>query len=298
MELQSAPEQQALISGREQNTNGRVDDSEQGATVQNMQSRLFGECYGITCMCCAACGCAQNLVTVPQGCVGVVTQFGRYSRTLPAGRHAFNIMSEKVRQVDMRTVCLEVPPQSVMSRDNLKLGIDAVCFYRVFDAEKAVFTVQNYSESLSNLAQVTMRTVLGEMTLSEILNGRQTINSKLKQLLDDATNPWGIRIDTVELKDLKIDEKMQRALAAKAEALQEADAKLVQANAQRDAAKVLSEAAKHMNSDPNAIKLQWFETLRIISTQGKNTTVIVPDGMSSSAALGAMAAPGVASSSR
>merc|ERR1719247_1419843 len=150
---------------------------------------------------------------------------------------------------------------------------------------KAAFSVQNYQYALSTLSQVTIRTVLGEMTLQEILAGRQTINVKLREIIDERTDPWGIQVDRVELKAINISDQMQRAMAAKAEADQEAEAKLVQARAQRDASSILKDAAKELSEEPNAMKLHWFETLRLITTQGRNTTIIVPDNIEPTSAL-------------
>lgn len=257
--------------------------------MENTQTIALGKLYETLCMCCAACGLSMNLISISQGHVGVVTEFGRYVRTLPPGRHRFNIMSEQVFPVSLKVVCLDIAPQSVMTKDNLTVAIDAVCYYNVFDAQKAVFSIDNYPFALANLAQVTLRTVLGEHTLAEIFAERQRINQRLKALIDDASDAWGIQVGRVELKGIGIDDKMQRAMAAKAEACQEAEAKIIQAVAQRDAATILAEAAERMFSQPIALKLQWFETLRIITTQGRNTTIIVPDGMDCGMAMAARA---------
>merc|ERR1719188_2394039 len=130
--------------------------------------------------------------------------------------------------------------------------------------------------ALSNLAQVTIRTVLGENTLAEIFGQRQKLNHRLKELIDHASDPWGIKVGDVELKGITIDNQMQRAMAAKAEANQMAEAKIIQSKAQRDAAAILAEAAGNMDQQPAAIKLQWMETLRQMSTQGRNKMVIIP----------------------
>merc|ERR1719210_3295170 len=164
-----------------------------------------------------------------------------------------------------------------MTKDNLTVSIDAVCYYQVYDAEKAIFVIEKYPFALGNLAQVTLRTVLGENTLAEIFAERQKINGRLQELIDEASDPWGIKVTLVEIKGIEIDDKMRRAMAAKAEAQQESEAKVIQASAQRDSASILAEAAEKMSEQPAAMKLQWFETLRVISTQGKNVTVVVPD---------------------
>merc|ERR1719210_264417 len=128
-----------------------------------------------------------------------------------------------------------------MTKDNLTVSIDAVCYYQVYDAEKAIFVIEKYPFALGNLAQVTLRTVLGENTLAEIFAERQKINGRLQELIDEASDPWGIKVGRVEIKAIEIDEKMQRAMAAKAEAQQEAEAKIIQAKAQRDASAILSD---------------------------------------------------------
>jgi len=260
-----------------------------GASVENAQTAALGNLYGVMCMCCAACGCSGNLATVPQGAVGLVTHFGRYSHTLPPGRHRFNIMSDEINVVSMKVTCADIPPQAVMTADNLTVNIDAVCYYEVFDARKAVFGIDNYHFALSNLAQVTLRTVLGEHSLKEIFADRQRLNNRLKQLIDEASDPWGIKVGRVEMKAIEIDDTMQRAMAATAEAQQEAEAKIIQAKAQRDAAAILSEAAYLMRAEPSAMQLQWFETLRIIATQGKNATIVLPSSVDSNGLLAAAA---------
>lgn len=259
---------------------------------ENAHTMFYGHVYEWACCCCAGLGISSNIITVPQGSVGVVTEFGKYSRTLAPGRHKFNVMSEKVQIVDMKLCCMNVPQQDVMTQDNLGVRLDAVCYFKVLDAQKAVFTVDDYTTALRNFAQVTLRTVLGESSLSQVLAERQRNNARLQELMDEVSESWGVKVERVELSKIEIDESMQRAMAAKAEADQEAEAKLIQARAQRECATVLAEAAEKMSKDPMAIKLQWFETLRIVSTQGKNTTIIVPDSMESSTALAAKAAAG------
>lgn len=198
-----------------------------------------------------------------------------------AGNFAQVMEVEKLRKI----ACIDVQPQMVMTKDNLTVTIDAVCFYRVLDATKVLFEVQNYQQALSNLVQVTMRTVVGENDLSEIFAQRPRLNARITELIDAATGPWGIKVSQVELKEVQIQQSMQRALAAVAEAQQEAEAKLIQARAQRESASILAEASKAMGNDAAALQLQWFETLRIIATQGKNATVIVPDRIDPESAL-------------
>jgi len=260
-----------------------------GATLENTQTECLGKAYEVCCCACAAFGVSGNLVTVDQGFVGLVSSFGKYSHMLHPGRHRYNMMAETVFMVNMKTVSLDLPPQRVMTKDNLEIKIDAVCIYNVFDPEKAMFAIENYPYALSMLAQVTLRTVAGEHSLAETFSERTRINERITQLTDEASDPWGIKVQRVELKGLEISETMQRAMAARAEADQEAQAKIIAARAQREAASILTEAADKMEQQPGALQLQWFETLRIIATQGKNSTVIVPNGFDNAAALAAKA---------
>jgi regulator of protease activity HflC (stomatin/prohibitin superfamily) len=250
-----------------------------GAGLENSLNYGLGNLYEMCCCICAGAGLTLNMATVQQGHVGVVTSFGRFVRILPAGRHRFNIMSETVTPISLMTNCLDVPKQEMMSSDNLLIKVDAVCYYRVVDAVKAHFEVDRYGYALMQLILVTLRTVLGEYTLQEILTERQKLNARVQDLLDHSSRAWGLQVERVEMKGVDINENMQRAMAAKTEANQEAEAKVIQARAQRDSAMILVDAAKKMDSNPGAMKLQWFETLRIIATQGHNTTLILPDNV-------------------
>eukprot|EP00434_Breviolum_minutum_P021584 symbB.v1.2.019052.t1/scaffold1539.1/size115239/1 len=232
---------------------------------------FFGRIYAFLFM---PFGGAGNFTQVDQGSVGVVLRFGKFDRMLDPGRHQYNVAVETVKVVPLKIACIDVQPQMVMTKDNLTVTIDAV-----------LFEVENYQQALSNLVQVTMRTVVGENDLSEIFAQRPRLNARITELIDAATGPWGIEVSQVELKEVQIQQSMQRALAAVAEAQQEAEAKLIQARAQRESASILAEASKAMGKDPAALQLQWFETLRIIATQGKNATVIVPDRIDPAEAL-------------
>merc|ERR1740129_710589 len=244
---------------------------------------------GIQCLCCpcVSCGGSAYTTNVEQGWVSVVTRFGRFNRILPPGRHRYNTMAETIIPVNLKTCCLDIKPQEVMTADNLSIKIDAVCYYRVLDAKKATFSVDNYKFALSNLAAVTLRTVLGEFTLGQIFANRSQLNARLKTLIDEASDRWGIQVGRVEISDIALDKQMQRAMAAKAEANAQAEAKVIQARAQRDASSILAEAAQFMEGQPASIQLQWMETLRIVATQGKTSTIIIPPNMESMAALAA-----------
>jgi len=259
-----------------------------GASAENCQTLLIGEAYNYCCCLCSACADdAPNIVTVRQGHVGVVTTFGQFNGVLPPGRHRINMMADEVRGVSLKVSCIDVPPQDIITADNLALRIDAVVYFIVFDPYRALFAVADYRRAVAELAQVNLRQTLGESTLAELMKDRTKINNRLKQLIDEATDPWGITVSSVELKGVTLDETMQRAMAAKAESKQQAEAKVIQAKAQRHVADILAEASKKMNTSPEALQLQYMETLRIIATQQApvNRTIIVPADMDAGKAL-------------
>jgi regulator of protease activity HflC (stomatin/prohibitin superfamily) len=262
------------------------------ATGENGMSVMIGSVANILYCPCGSCGEAQNQVSVAQGYAGVVTRFGQFDRVIPAGRHRINIMCEEVTSVSLKVGFIDVPPQDVITADNLSLQIDAVVYFHVFDPYKAIFGVEQYRFAVGNQAQVMLRQALGENTLSEIMTQRSKVNDRLQELIDEATDPWGIKVTSCELKGVILDQMMQRAMAAKAESKQEAEAKVIQARAQRDVAGILAEASSAMVECPEALMLQYFETLRTIAVQGQpmNRTIIVPAGMDASAALAMQAA--------
>jgi len=273
--LQATPAQVRMVDSRDaaEKSDGG------GAAMENNILNGIGNLFECACVICAGCGCTPNLATVQQEHQGLVTKFGRLDRIVPAGRHKFNIMSESVIPISLMEQVIDVPHQEMMTQDNLMVKVDAVCYYRVEKADLAYFEVNSYPYAVMQLIQVTLRSVIGENTLAEVLGERQKLNMRVQELIDKGTDPWGIRVTRVEMKSIDIDNGMQRAMAAKTEATQEAEAKLIQAKAQRDSALILVDAAAKMESNPGAMKLQWFETLRIIATQGQNTVMIVPDSV-------------------
>jgi len=249
----------------------------EGASMENCVADGLGTFYDLACCICAGMGCTANMATVNQGSTGVVTKFGKHQRNLPPGRHRFNICSEEVFNVNLMQICLDVNRQVMMSADNLQVTVDAVTYFNVIDPMKAAFVVEDYMYSLRNLVQASLRTVVGEYTLAEILAERQKISARIKDLLFQNAVSWGMQVNRVEMKQIEIDPAMQRALSAKSQATQQAEAKIIQAGAQRDSAVILAEAGRSMADHPAAMKLQWFETMRLIATQGKNTTLVVSD---------------------
>eukprot|EP00735_Rhodelphis_limneticus_P002059 TRINITY_DN127_c0_g1::TRINITY_DN127_c0_g1_i1::g.14409::m.14409 TRINITY_DN127_c0_g1::TRINITY_DN127_c0_g1_i1::g.14409 ORF type:complete len:295 (+),score=81.71,sp/O28852/Y1420_ARCFU/42.53/4e-52,Band_7/PF01145.20/2.3e-32,Band_7_1/PF13421.1/0.0051 TRINITY_DN127_c0_g1_i1:71-955(+) len=236
-----------------------------------------GYMYAAFCLPFSACGMGPFL-TILQGHVGVVTVFGKFDRLIPPGTYSYNIGSEAIIPVCLKTVTLDVPEQNVMTKDNLTVRINAVVYFRVFDAKKALYSVANYRYATNNLAQCTLRTIIGENTLADLFNARKMINARLTELIDRDTDDWGIKVLSVEIKDVMIPDQMQRAMAAVAEASRDAEARVINAKGNLAASEILAEAADQMSLNPMSMHLQWFDTLQAIA-QERNHTIIVPDTM-------------------
>jgi regulator of protease activity HflC (stomatin/prohibitin superfamily) len=168
-----------------------------------------------------------------------------------------------------------VPPQDVITRDNVSVKVNAVCYFRVIDANLALSQVQNYLYATSQLAQTTLRSLVGQFELDEILSEREKVNAKLQQILDQDTEPWGIKVTKVEVKQVDIPENMQRAIARQAEAERERRAKVIHAEGEFEASTKLAEAAEVLEKQPASIQLRYLQTLTEIGVE-KNTTVIFP----------------------
>ncbi|XP_016998193.2 band 7 protein AGAP004871 isoform X1 [Drosophila takahashii] len=177
--------------------------------------------------------------------------------------------------VDLRTVSFDVPPQEVLSKDSVTVTVDAVVYYRISDPLKAVIQVYNYSHSTSLLAATTLRNVLGTRNLSELLTERETISHTMQMSLDEATDPWGVKVERVEIKDVSLPTALQRAMAAEAEAAREARAKVIAAEGEMKSSRALREASEIISASPSALQLRYLQTLSSISTE-KNSTIIFP----------------------
>ena len=175
----------------------------------------------------------------------------------------------------MRIETLDVPPQDVITRDNVSVKVNAVCYFRVVDANLALSQVQNYLYATSQLAQTTLRSLVGQFELDSILSEREKVNAKLQQILDQDTEPWGIKVTKVEVKQVDIPENMQRAIARQAEAERERRAKIIHAEGEFEASTKLAEAAEVLEKEPAAIQLRYLQTLTEIGVE-KNTTVVFP----------------------
>ncbi|PYV93657.1 MAG: hypothetical protein DMG05_00835 [Acidobacteria bacterium] len=182
---------------------------------------------------------------------------------------------DKIVKVPLRTVALDVPPQDIITRDNVSVKVNAVVYFRVINAIKAIVEVENYLYATSQLSQTTLRSVLGEVALDDLLSRRETLNVKLQNILDQHTDPWGIKVALVEVKQVDLPQEMQRAMAKQAEAEREKRAKIIHADGEFQAAEKLAEAAAVITQQPVAIQLRYLQTLTEIGVE-KNTTVIFP----------------------
>lgn len=182
---------------------------------------------------------------------------------------------DKIVKVPLRTVTLDVPPQDIITSDNVSVKVNAVVYFRVMNAIKAIVDVENYLYATSQLAQTTLRSVLGEVPLDDLLSKRETLNVKLQSILDQHTDAWGIKVALVEVKQVDLPQEMQRAMAKQAEAEREKRAKIIHAEGEYQAAEKLAQAATVISREPVAIQLRYLQTLTEIGVE-KNTTVIFP----------------------
>jgi regulator of protease activity HflC (stomatin/prohibitin superfamily) len=177
--------------------------------------------------------------------------------------------------IPLRTVVLDVPPQDVITRDNVSVKVNAVLYFRVVDPVKAVVSVENYLYATSQLAQTTLRSVLGQAELDELLSERDKLNERLQEIIDRHTDPWGIKISMVEVKHVDLPQEMQRAMARQAEAEREKRAKFIHAQGELDASKALGEAANSISQNPVTLQLRYLQTLTEIAAEN-NSTIIFP----------------------
>jgi regulator of protease activity HflC (stomatin/prohibitin superfamily) len=180
---------------------------------------------------------------------------------------------EVMRKLDLRVITMDVPAQECISVDNVTVRVDAVVYFRVVNAADAILKVLDYIKATSLLAQTTLRNVVGQSTLDELLGQRDRLNEKIKTAVDEGTDPWGIKVSMVEVKDVQLPQTMQRAMAAQAEAERERRAKVVHAEGEAQAAEKLAEAAKVISSQPSALQLRYLQTLSIIATERSNIIV-------------------------
>ncbi len=206
---------------------------------------------------------------------GVVFQLGRFWRVKGPGLVILIPGIQQMVRIDLRIVVVDVPSQDVISRDNVTLKVNAVLYFRVVDPQRAVIQVENFLAATSQLAQTTLRTVLGKHTLDEMLSERERLNLDLQKILDSQTDAWGIKVANVEIKHVDLNESMIRAIARQAEAERERRAKVIHAEGELQAAEKLAQAAEILARQPQAIQLRYLETLTVIAAD-KNSTSVFP----------------------
>ncbi len=204
---------------------------------------------------------------------GILFTFGKYTKVLTPGWKIVLPVIQSFRKVDIRTKAVDVPEQETITKDNVSIRINAVIYYKIFDAGKAICEVQDYYYAVSQLAQTTMRNVVGSVTLDELLSEREKISIGICQVIDAATDPWGIKVENVELKDVSLPEEMKRVIAKAAEAEREKQAILTKAAGEVEAANSLAQAANTMGSTPGALHLRTLSTLNDLSSDQSNTII-------------------------
>ena len=203
----------------------------------------------------------------------VVFRLGRAIGTKGPGLIFLIPIIDKMVRIPLRTVAMDVPPQDVITRDNVTVKVNAVIYFRVLDANRAVLEVENYLYATSQIAQTTLRSTLGESELDQLLSNRDEINLKLQQVIDRHTEPWGIKVSTVEVKNVDLPQEMQRAIARQAEAERERRAKVINAEGELQASQKLLEAAIVISKEPIALQLRYLQTLSEIATENNSTTL-------------------------
>lgn len=204
---------------------------------------------------------------------GVKFMLGKYIRTVEPGWRIILPIIQSMTKVDIRTKAVDVPLQEAITKDNVSAKINAVIYYRVSDAAKAVLEVENFWYAVSQLAQTTMRNVVGEMELDELLANRDAAAEKIKKIVDSATDPWGIKVETVELKDVILPDDMQRVIAKQAEAERERRAVIIKSGGEVVAAENLAKAAQILSAQPGALHLRTLNTLNDLSSDQSNTVI-------------------------
>jgi len=204
---------------------------------------------------------------------GVIFRLGRLSGARGPGVVYVLPIVERMERVDLRTVTMDVPPQDVITKDNVSVKVNAVLYFRVVDPQRAIVEVADYLFATSQLAQTTLRSVCGQRELDELLSERDEINQQIQQILDSQTDPWGIKVTTVEIKHIDLPQEMQRAMARQAEAERERRAKVINAEGEFQAAQRLAEASQIISAHPVALQLRFLQTLGEVATEHNSTTL-------------------------
>ncbi|MFC1564200.1 slipin family protein [candidate division KSB1 bacterium] len=204
---------------------------------------------------------------------GVIFRLGRLIDTKGPGLIILIPLIDRMEKVSLRTIVMDVPPQDIITKDNVSVKVNAVIYFRVLDADKAIVQVENFMFATSQLSQTTLRSVIGEVELDGLLADRETINHRLQQIIDSHTDPWGIKVSMVEVKHIDLPENMQRAMAKQAEAERERRSKIIAAEGEFQASKKLSEAAEVIGKHPIALQLRYLQTLAEIAVENNSTTI-------------------------
>ncbi len=204
---------------------------------------------------------------------GILFTFGKFSRVLGPGWRIILPVIHSYSKIDVRTKAVDVPEQEAITKDNISIRINAVLYYNVFDASKAVLAVQNYNYAVAQLAQTTMRNIVGSVSLDELLTEREKLSQEICKIVDAATDPWGIKVENVELKDVALPEEMKRVMAKVAEAEREKQSVITKASGEVEAATNLAMAANIMGATPGALHLRTLSTLNDLSSDQSNTVI-------------------------
>lgn len=206
---------------------------------------------------------------------GVVFRLGRFNRILPPGIQFIIPIIERAVKVDLRVFVVDVPKQEIITKDNVTVKVNAVVYFRVMDPAAALTRVENYLYATQQVAQTTLRDVVGQSELDELLAHREELNQRLQQIIDTATDPWGIKVDMVAIKDVELPDTMKRAMARQAEAERERRAKVIHAQGEYQAAETLAQAAEIMGRHPGSLQLRFLQTLTEVATE-RSTIVVMP----------------------
>lgn len=206
---------------------------------------------------------------------GVVFRLGRFAGVRGPGLTLLIPYLEKMVRVNLRTVVMDVPPQDVITKDNISIKVNAVVYFRVIQPQKAILEVEDYFYATSQISQTTLRSVTGQFELDEILSHRDKINKVLQDVIDSQTDPWGVKVSSVEIKHIDLPVEMQRAMAKQAEAERERRAKIIHAEGELQSSEKLSQASQIMSSNPITLQLRYLQTLNEIASE-KNSTIIFP----------------------
>ena len=217
--------------------------------------------------------CLTSIKQIDQYERGIKFTKGKFDSIMEPGWNFVMPIFQSYKKVDIRTKAVDVPSQEAITRDNVSIKINAVIYYKIFDASKAVLEVENYYYATSQLTQTTMRNIVGSVTLDELLAGREKISTKICEVIDEATDPWGIKVENIELKDISLPEEMQRVIAKVAEAEREKTAVITKAAGEVEASENLAIAARKMSETPGALHLRTLATLNDLSSDQSNTII-------------------------